>query len=94
MRYLLAFALCTCTVSAFAGANNASGTRMTVSSTQLSGATLTQEVSTSPIEGMRPGTSGLRKKVEVWQEGYYVENFIQSLIDVAKETNGGEMLDT
>ena len=41
------------------------------------------EVPTSPIAGMRPGTSGLRKKVEVWQEGGYIENFIQSLVDGA-----------
>ena len=47
------------------------------------------EVPTSPIAGMRPGTSGLRKKVEVWQgvddsNKHYVENFIQSLVDTAK----------
>ena len=56
-------------------------------------------VSTAPIAGMRPGTSGLRKKVEVWQgiddaNKYYVENFIQSLIETAKEANGDKMLDT
>ncbi len=51
-------------------------------------------VPTSPIEGMRPGTSGLRKKVEVWQGENYVENFIQSLIDTAVDANGGKMLDT
>lgn len=35
-------------------------------------------VSTSPIEGMRPGTSGLRKKTTVWEmTENYVENFIQ-----------------
>ena len=51
-------------------------------------------ISTSPIEGQRPGTSGLRKKVEVWQEKNYVENFIQSLIDTAVDNNGGKMLDT
>jgi len=90
----VALSLCACTVTAFAGANNASGLTRLVDGTQLSETTLTQEVSTSPIEGMRPGTSGLRKKVEVWQEGSYVENFIQSLIDVAKESNGGEMLET
>ena len=51
-------------------------------------------VSTKPIPDMRPGTSGLRKKVEVWQGEHYVENFIQCLIDTAVEKNGGEMLDT
>jgi len=57
------------------------------------------EVPTSPIAGMKPGTSGLRKKVEVWQgvdkeNKYYVENFIQSLLDTAAANNGGKMLDT
>jgi phosphoglucomutase len=59
-------------------------------------ATLT-EVPTTPIPGMKPGTSGLRKKVEVWQgqnDKYYVENFIQSLLDTAQANNGGEMLKT
>lgn len=59
----------------------------------------TVEIETSPIVGMKPGTSGLRKKVEVWQgldvgNKYYVENFIQSLIDTAKENNNGEQLNT
>lgn len=57
------------------------------------------DVETIPIPGMRPGTSGLRKKVEIWQavddeNKNYVENFIQSLIETAKESNDGEMLDT
>lgn len=57
------------------------------------------EIETAPIAGMKPGTSGLRKKVDVWQGAdeankYYVENFIQSLIDTAKESNNGEQLDT
>jgi len=51
-------------------------------------------VPTLPIEGMQPGTSGLRKKVEVWQGEHYVENFIQSLVDTAVDANGGKMLDT
>jgi phosphoglucomutase len=57
------------------------------------------EIPTVPIAGMKPGTSGLRKKVEVWQgvdeaNKYYVENFIQSLLDTAVANNGGKMLDT
>jgi hypothetical protein len=51
-------------------------------------------VPTSPIEGMRPGTSGLRKKVEIWMGKHYIENFIQCLIDTAMASNGGQMLDT
>ena len=64
------------------------------------GATATvAEVSTAPIAGMKPGTSGLRKKVEVWQSidpanKHYVENFIQSLIDTARENNNGKALTT
>ena len=54
------------------------------------------EVPTSPIAGMRPGTSGLRKKVEIWQgiddsNKHYVENFIQSLVDTAKASEGGKL---
>ena len=57
------------------------------------------EIPTTPIAGMKPGTSGLRKKVEVWQGAddankFYVQNFIQSLLDTAVENNGGKMLDT
>jgi hypothetical protein len=54
------------------------------------------EVPTAPIAGMKPGTSGLRKKVEIWQgveevNKYYVENFIQSLLDTACFKNDGVM---
>lgn len=51
-------------------------------------------VPTSPIEGMRLGTSGLRKKVEIWMGEHYVENFIQCLVETAVASNGGQMLDT
>eukprot|EP00735_Rhodelphis_limneticus_P003951 TRINITY_DN15495_c0_g1::TRINITY_DN15495_c0_g1_i1::g.30570::m.30570 TRINITY_DN15495_c0_g1::TRINITY_DN15495_c0_g1_i1::g.30570 ORF type:complete len:562 (+),score=188.65,sp/Q9SCY0/PGMP_ARATH/62.46/0.0,PGM_PMM_I/PF02878.11/3.9e-36,PGM_PMM_III/PF02880.11/1.8e-27,PGM_PMM_II/PF02879.11/8e-14,PGM_PMM_IV/PF00408.15/2e-10,Ribosomal_S6e/PF01092.14/0.062,DUF91/PF01939.11/0.15 TRINITY_DN15495_c0_g1_i1:7-1692(+) len=38
-------------------------------------------LSTAPIQGQKTGTSGLRKKVSVFADGYYLHNWIQSLFN-------------
>lgn len=48
-------------------------------------------VPTKPITGQKPGTSGLRKKTRQFMQPGYLENFIQAILDVAKEDAGGSL---
>ncbi|ORZ17025.1 hypothetical protein BCR42DRAFT_374046 [Absidia repens] len=46
-------------------------------------------VSTQPFEGQKPGTSGLRKRVKIFQQPHYTENFIQAILDSIPKSEGG-----
>ncbi len=49
-------------------------------------------VTTTPVAGQRPGTSGLRKSVQVFRQLGYLENFVQSLFDVLERHEGATLV--
>jgi len=43
-------------------------------------------VKTAPIEGQKPGTSGLRKKTKEFMSEHYLNNFVQAAFDAIKDS--------
>jgi phosphoglucomutase len=45
-------------------------------------------VATIPIEGQKPGTSGLRKQTRVFMQSDFLENYVQAIIDAIGGVEG------
>ncbi|TAN46700.1 MAG: alpha-D-glucose phosphate-specific phosphoglucomutase, partial [Methylococcaceae bacterium] len=45
-------------------------------------------IKSNAYQDQKPGTSGLRKKVQVFQQPHYLENFVQSVLNTAGDLTG------